>query len=697
MGKALAEFIKRFGRKPKDQLEWLQFRFKLAQESGKGEVVQFPKDRITDWTKARPQPPKIEIINGIQTTRGLGDLFGRQLEKAVKKPKVVKTEAQIKSGIEAGNKAAVQKMKIDKLRKDVLKEIENRKNELHIGNIIDPEDYGFKVSDGTWTDEVEEIMQMLIRDKKAGGGVAGMLGEPTYQDEDHRIPLKFGKRPKGKGGPLDWWDLVGPEDDDPDVWFDILKSVGAYQGGGRVPFKLGGIDKARRAFLQAMGAGAAGIGAAKSGLLSIFKGSKSAAVKDLTSVPIQNAEGMPAWFKPLVNKVIKEGEDVTKKLATEERVIVHNKKLNKFDDITVTQDLDEGIVRVEYYAGDNMGQAPIQLEYRAPQDIFDTGPARVFSEEYQAKKKAAGGTQYQGKSKPEFSAVEAEPRIANWEGDIEWDGENIVSKVDDLLTDTTKLEAYATGKKPTIKKLLESEKKQKRVNRLHDDTMEQVEYIENKEGMSAKDYIDETARVSDFGEHSTYHTKGMNLPDKIKKASGGRVPFVGGGWAFKLATKYRQSKEYKKFIEKLFLKTSNDIRRGEGIFKNLSTNDKIKLHDDLTKEVTNYQKTGELPESAHQYFGFNPEQKYADKLLQKQLKMTPEEELRQEFPGITDDLVNKILTDTNKQRIAEVKATMKEALKMQEKGMGTEEIIQTFKKTPRTKNADGGLAGMLGE
>jgi hypothetical protein len=34
---------------------------------------------------------------------------------------------------------------------------------------------------------------------------------------------------------------------------------------------------------------------------------------------------------------------------------------------------------------------------------------------------------------------------------------------------------------------------------------------------------------------------------------------------------------------------------------------------------------------------------------------------------------------------------------MQEKGMGTEEIIQTFKKTPRTKNADGGLARMLGE
>ena len=91
MGKALAEFIKRFGRKPKDQLEWLQWRFKFAQESGKGKVIEFPRDKITDWTKARPQPPQTKIIDGIQTTRGMGDLFERQLKKTVKK-----TEAQKK-------------------------------------------------------------------------------------------------------------------------------------------------------------------------------------------------------------------------------------------------------------------------------------------------------------------------------------------------------------------------------------------------------------------------------------------------------------------------------------------------------------------------------------------------------------------------------------------------------------------------
>ena len=164
---------------------------------------------------------------------------------------------------------------------------------------------------------------------------------------------------------------------------------------------------------------------------------------------------------------------------------------------------------------------------------------------------------------------------------------------------------------------------------------------------------------------------------------------------FKLAKRIRESKEYKKFIENLFLKASTLIRRGEGLFKDLTQSQKIKQHDNLTQEAVKYQKTGELPESVHQYFGMNPEHVYADKLLKKQLKMSPEEELRREFPGITDDLVNKVLTDKNKQRIAEVKATMKEALKMQEKGMGTEEIINIFKKTPRTKNAHGGLIDIL--
>ena len=76
--------------------------------------------------------------------------------------------------------------------------------------------------------------------------------------------------------------------------------------------------------------------------------------------------------------------------------------------------------------------------------------------------------------------------------------------------------------------------------------------------------------------------------------------------------------------------------------------------------------------------------------------MSKADQLRQEFPGITDDMIEKILMDDNPQRIAEVKQTMREALKMQEKGMSTEEIINSFEGITRKDNAQGGLNYLMG-
>jgi len=284
--------------------------------------------------------------------------------------------------------------------------------------------------------------------------------------------------------------------------------------GGRAGFAEGkGPKMSRRNFLKIMG-GLAALPVVGKFFKFAKPLAKTAKVADLTSVPIGNAAGMPSWFKPLVNKVIKEGEDITQKVATQERQIIHTKKLEegKFaDEVTVTQDLDTGNVTVEYDTVHSMGEAPIQLDYKAGQ-IIEEGSKK--------------GT----KTKAEFSAVESEPRVVNWDGDIEFDGENVVSKVDDLFTDTTKLESYATGKKPTIKKLLKSEKKQKYVSKINDDQMEQVEFIENKGGgyTPVEDILDEGKRVGDFdpkGYDRYNEWKGQNLPKK--KASGGLARLLG--------------------------------------------------------------------------------------------------------------------------------------------------------------------------
>jgi len=197
MGKVLAEFIKRFGRKPKDQLEWLQFRFKFAQESGKGQILTpdfgknkpwykvegelTHKDKI-DWLVKNVDPKAEQTIPPKSTleamlkdgredlidhfyemhTKKLGgkpqinidtsdlkhpELVEKMITDKKLKPTLVKTEAQIKSQIEKQNKESIKNWK-DKMK--------------------DPEDF-------------------------AGGGIAGMLGEPTYQDDSHRVPFSTGK------------------------------------------------------------------------------------------------------------------------------------------------------------------------------------------------------------------------------------------------------------------------------------------------------------------------------------------------------------------------------------------------------------------------------------------------------------------------------------------------------------------------
>lgn len=215
-------------------------------------------------------------------------------------------------------------------------------------------------------------------------------------------------------------------------------------------------------------------------------------------------------------------------------------------------------------------------------------------------------------------------------------------------------------------------------------------------------------------------------PDRKPNADGGiagqlhlnRTGFrVGSGVKiYNLVTKY--GPEFKKFAEALFIKASNMIRQGKGMWKGLSEKQRIVQHDNLVKKIKTFEEKGTL-EDMDQYFGVDAEKAFIEARAKVQKQSTADEitkgiadvmqdtseaglarsievdNLKLEFPGISDEMIENILTDTNPQRIAEVKATMKEALKMQEKGMGPDEIIQMFKKTPRTKQAHGGLINIL--
>ena len=389
----------------------------LSQGKGKSEVVKFPKDKIKDVTKAKSRPPETEIIKGIETTKGLGDLFPKQLEKTVTVRTVIEDIKKLKpiESMKETNRVLKGEGKYKNLSKADREKIANDESvndHIFERNIID---------------ETEDF---------ADGGVAGLLGE-------------------------------------------------------RQNFSMG-----RRAFLKLMGAAGAGIGAAKAGLGSLFKGSKPI-VKDLTSVPIENAEGMPAWFKPLVNRVIKEGVETTKLPPNKggaylDRQIVHSAKLGEGQGVRVYQNLDDQTIRVEYQSVDNMGGIDdvVSLDYTAPQVIK---PPIIQSGKLSGYGKGV-------KTKPEFSAEEAFPHGTTGDyKDITMEGSNVVNKVKDLYSDTSALKQFGTNKTLSKKELEIAKQKRQRVNEINNDLHEQNQLLPEP-------------------------------PDYDDFASGGRVPmFLGGG------------------------------------------------------------------------------------------------------------------------------------------------------------------------
>jgi hypothetical protein len=233
-----------------------------------------------------------------------------------------------------------------------------------------------------------------------------------------------------------------------------------FATGGRVGLKAG---MSRRAFLALMGGAGAGIGAAKTGLLKLFgKGAGKQVTKEIIKTP--PVAGKPEWFDNLVNKVILEGDDVTKKLSVQDRQVVHNLKIDDMDDVTVYRNLDDGQIRVSYDSPNNMGEQSVEL-------VFKPGIADETTK---------------GKPADQFYAVEAEPRGIRTGPDdyeIEFDGENLVDNVDELISDTSRLKQVARGdKKPTLKEFVESKKKKDKTKALNEDQVEQAEYLETKYG-----------------------------------------------------------------------------------------------------------------------------------------------------------------------------------------------------------------------
>jgi hypothetical protein len=251
------------------------------------------------------------------------------------------------------------------------------------------------------------------------------------------------------------------------------KRVNRKEGGGiaRLGFKDG---MTRRTFLKLLGGMAA--------VPIVGKFLKLAKVgKTITKVPMiktDDVPGKPEWFDQLVNKVIVEGDDVTKRFATGERQSIHQKTLDDGSVVRVTEDIDDGAIRVEYQSEKNVFGDDVQLQYKKPlPDESDPRPTA------------------------EFTTAESGP-VGRSSGpdDFEIDVDEVGgTSIRDLDSDVSKLKEYATGKKPTMTEILQNKKRRDKAKAISEDLEAQSDAVIRRQGDADPSYYGDPEELASGG------------------------------------------------------------------------------------------------------------------------------------------------------------------------------------------------------
>jgi hypothetical protein len=438
--------------------------------------------------------------------------------------------------------------------------------------------------------------------------------------------------------------------------------------GGRMGYAGGGMGK--RAFLKMLGGVGAGIAGLKTGLLGLTKGGGKKVATEVAKEATTG--GAPPHFFKLVAKIKSLGSDATPKYANQPRETV-----TRYKDYELTEHLDSG-------------QTTVQRFKQSEADYYDEP---LMEEVYMSHRpgemtEGAGGKFI--KTADQYTEDTSLLRTSgNQKGDVmdtvdgipddllEELGETIVKKADggrigyaggkkvvqgliSLLNKKAGKNVLTTADKlPIPKKTIDRDmfrQANNRFNKKRQLTDEEIQDYEMELGdsetwMSEGTVGEAEKALKDRKDYQDYMYKQYKM-GKLDPVAGDKSP------------------GRKKFLQQKFdeMESSGDPK--------LMTRDEI-------EELTFFDMGTEMDN-----FGLSSAEKKGKKLADSM--SDAEIDLRDEFPGIEDRLIKQILTDDNPQRVAEVKQTMREALEMQNKGMSVDEIIQTFKGTTRTKQAEGG-------
>ena len=405
-----------------------QIQPQIYAESEAGAIAQrlvnagLPMERFDDFIRSEADLVRIlnqiealekknlaeSIRSGIRNTETgkVFDMKGKEIKDTkniIGGEEVKETEGAIKSRLEKGNKEAAQKIRMQKMADDA---IDNMAPSL---------------SGDTRTDAA-----LVAED------MAESMGK-VYDDLSSRERLDLYDEAYTALSKIRFKGFKKPKDSDPE---DMA------QGGiARLGFKDG---MTRRTFLKLLGGMAAVPIVGK--FFKLAKVGKT--MKEVPMIKTDDVAGKPEWFDALVNKVIREGDDVTKKFATGERQSIHQKTLDDGSVVRVTEDVDDGAVRVEYESEKNVFGDDVMLQYKKP--LPDEGDPRPSAR---------------------FDVAESGPvgRVVGPD-DVEINVDEVGgTSIRDLDSDVSKLKEYATGQKPTMKELVQNIKRQKRASDITDD------------------------------------------------------------------------------------------------------------------------------------------------------------------------------------------------------------------------------------
>ena len=150
----------------------------------------------------------------------------------------------------------------------------------------------------------------------------------------------------------------------------------------------------------------------------------------------------PSWMEALITKVMKEGTDIPipkQPGATAEKISIKelefkNPENGKTEIIRLKIDEAKDTIDVDYIGDNTLAGQGVNFKLSPKEKIVNSKDGKYLTSE-----KVKG--EYQ------FSAHEAEPRVVNWDGDIEFDGETGVRKIIDLNSDISGLKSFVTGGK----------------------------------------------------------------------------------------------------------------------------------------------------------------------------------------------------------------------------------------------------------